>query len=81
MTYSYKKLWYLLIDKKMSRSELRKRAGITTNAMTKIGQKGPVSIAVLAKICVVLGCTFNDIIEFEPDENDLQREIARREYL
>ncbi len=80
MKYSYNKLWYILIDKKMSRTELRKRAGITTNAMTKIGKKQPVSIVVLAKICAVLGCTLNDVIEFEPDEKDLQREIARREY-
>ena len=80
MKYSYNKLWHILIDKKMSRTELRKRAGITSNAMTKLGKKGPVSIAVLAKICVVLGCSFNDIITFEPEEQDMLQEIAKREY-
>ena len=54
MRYSYNKLWYLLVDKKMTRTELRKQAGITTNALTNMGRKRPVSIEVLAKICTVL---------------------------
>ena len=68
MKYSYNKLWHLLIDKDMSRSELRRRAGITTNALTKMGKCGPVSIEVLAKICRVLDCTPGEIVTFLPDD-------------
>ena len=78
MRYSYNKLWYLLVDRKMSRTELRKQAGITTNVLANLGQNRPVSIEPLAKICTVLNCTFNDIISFEPDTED--KTPDQREY-
>lgn len=70
MAYSYNRLWKLLIDKKINKTTLRREARITSNAMAKMGKDQPVSVEVLAKICRVLGCTVDDIIEIFPDEEE-----------
>ena len=57
-----------MIDKNINKTALRQQAGITSNAMAKLGKNQPVSVEVLAKICRVLGCTLDDILEFLPDE-------------
>ena len=57
-----------MIDKNINKTALRQQAGITSNAMAKMGKNQPVSVEVLAKICRVLGCTLDDILEFLPDE-------------
>ena len=67
MEISYNKLWKILIDKNMSKTELIKASGISTNAMAKLGKNEEVRIGVLVKICKVLGCTIDDIIEIIPD--------------
>lgn len=69
MAYSYNKLWKLMIDKNINKTVLRREAGITSNAMAKMGKKQPVSVEVLAKICRVLECTVDDILELLPDES------------
>lgn len=68
MAYSYNRLWKLMIDKKINKTTLRREAGITSNAMTKMGKDQTVSVEVLAKICRVLDCTVDDIIELFPDD-------------
>lgn len=68
MAYSYNRLWKLMIDKKINKTTLRREAGITSNAMAKMGKDQPVSVEVLAKICRVLDCTVDDIIEILPDD-------------
>ena len=68
MAISYNKLWKLMIDKKINKTRLRQEAGITSNAMTNIGKDMPVSVEVLAKICRVLDCTLDDIVDVLPDE-------------
>ena len=68
MDYSYNRLWKLMIDKKINKTTLRREAGITSNAMAKMGKDQPVSVEVLAKICRVLDCTVDDIIEILPDD-------------
>lgn len=68
MAYSYNRLWKLMIDKKINKTALRREAGITSNAMAKMGKDQPVSVEVLAKICRVLDCTVDEIIEIMPDE-------------
>lgn len=65
MTVSYKKLWKLLIDRDISRASLRKRAGISSGSLTKLGRAEPVSMEVLWKVCSVLDCNIGDIMEFE----------------
>ena len=71
MGYSYNRLWKLMIDKKINKTKLRKEAGITSNAMANMGKDLPVNVEVLARICRVLNCTIDDIIEIIPDDNDL----------
>lgn len=68
MAYSYNKLWKLMIDKKINKTTLRREAGITSNAMANMSKDQPVSVEVLAKICRVLDCTIDDIMEILPDE-------------
>ena len=68
LAYSYNKLWKLMIDKNINKTALRQQAGITSNAMAKMGKNQPVSVEVLAKICRVLDCSLDDILEFSTDE-------------
>lgn len=64
----YNKLWKRLIDENMMKVALRARAGITTNALAKLGKNEHVSTQVLEKVCNVLHCEIQDIMEFVPDE-------------
>ena len=64
MVISYNKLWKLLIDKKMSKADLRRAAGIAPNTMTKLNRDEEVSLTVLSKICSVLEVDIGDIMEF-----------------
>lgn len=68
MAVSYKKLWILLIERNMKKTELRIRAGISTGALAKLGKNENVSTEVLAKICSALDCDVSDIMEMIPDE-------------
>ena len=69
MTVSYNRLWKLLIDKNMSKTQLIKASKISTNAMAKLGKNEDVRVGVLVKICGVLGCTIDDIMEIIPNTN------------
>lgn len=60
---SYNKLWKLLIDKGLSKTELRKLAGVSTNVIAKLGKSESVSMETLAKICAALDCEITDILE------------------
>ena len=70
MRVSYKKLWKLLIDKDMTKGQMRQKSGITTNSLAKLGKDENVSTEVLCKICKVLDCSIEDIIEIIPDEEE-----------
>jgi putative transcriptional regulator len=72
MTRSYNKLLKLMIDKKINKTQLREQAGITSNAMAKISKDEPVSIEVLEKICGVLECNIEDIVEIIPEYGDAE---------
>lgn len=67
MGMSYNRLWKLLIDKKMKKSELRKRAGISSSSLAKLSKDENVTTEVLAKICKELQCNVADIMEYVPD--------------
>lgn len=69
MAASYNKLWKLLIDKKMTKMQLCNLAKISTNAMAKLGKDEDVRVEVLIRICAVLNCTMDDIMEIVPDES------------
>ncbi len=68
MSISYNKLWKLLIDKKMSKADLRRAASIAPNTMTKLRRDEEVSMAVLIKICTVLQANIGDIMDLIPEE-------------
>ena len=75
MAVSYNKLWKLLIDKNMKKMELRRAAGISTNALAKLGKNENVNTGVLEKICHVLNCQVADIMEItDVEDNCLKRE-------
>ena len=59
----------LAIDKKINKTQLCKAAGITTNAMAKLGRNESVPLETLEKICAVLECSLDDIVEFSEDDN------------
>ena len=69
MAISYNKLWKLLIDKNLNKTKLRTEAGISSNAMAKLGKNESVQVEVLAKICCRLNFTIDDILEILPEEN------------
>ena len=68
MAVSYKKLWKLLIDKDMKKKDLRIATGMTTTALAKLGKNEHVNTEILAKICKVLECTIEDIVEVIDEE-------------
>lgn len=72
MALSYNKLWKLLIDKGMTKTEMRIKADISTTTLAKLGKNETVSMDVLLRICKVLKCDISDIIEIinEEDEGD-----------
>lgn len=72
MGVSYNRMWKLLIDRKMSKADLRKAADIAPNTMTKLRRDEPVNLAILGRVCEVLQCDFGDIIEFVPNQEDQQ---------
>lgn len=77
MRISYNRLWKLLIDKGLNKTKLTTIAGITTNAVAKMGKNESVQLEVLAKICDALNCTMDDIVEFIPEENDNSSESRK----
>ena len=63
MKISYNKLWKLLIDKNLKRSNLQEMAKISSSSIAKLGKGENVTTDVLLKICVALDCKVEDIIE------------------
>ena len=68
MAVSYKKLWKLLIDKGITKTEMRKQAGISTTVLAKMGKNETVSMDTLARIAAVMECGLDDIVEINVDE-------------
>ena len=65
MSITYKKLWKLLIDREMNKTQLKEEAQVSSNVIAKLGKDEPVSIETLVKICVVLGVDIGDIISLK----------------
>lgn len=73
MAISYKKLWKLLIDKELKKGELAEKAGISKYTLNKLKHGENVNTETLAKICVVLDCNFDDIMEITSDYQSVHR--------
>ncbi len=70
MAVQYNKLWKLLIDKKMSKSDLRKQADISPNTMTKLNHDEIVALPILDRICTALDVDYGYIMEHVKDERE-----------
>ena len=68
MKLSYNKLWKLLIDKGMTKTEMRLKADVSTTTLAKLGKNETVSMEVLLKICKVLECNVGDIMDVINEE-------------
>ena len=80
MKVCYDRFFKLLIDKKMKKGELCKRARISTNTMAKMAKGQNLNVDLLARICGVLDCTMDDILELLPDDDsDHSEGIAKAE--
>ncbi len=64
MAVSYNKLWKLMIDQDLNKTQLKDKAQISTNAVAKLGKNEAVSMETLEKICRTLNCDVGDIMEF-----------------
>ena len=70
MELSYNKLWKLMIDKGINKSELREKTGIGTNTLAKLSKNQPVSMEVLMKICEKLECDISEVCEFIKEQEN-----------
>lgn len=68
MAVSYKKLLHMLIDKDMTIADLQKQAGYSANISTRLRNDTYISLETVEKICRVLKCKMDEIIEFVPDD-------------
>lgn len=65
MAISYNKLWKLLIDRKMKRTDLISRAKISSSALSKMGKEEPVSLEIIEKVCQYIKCDIEQIVEIK----------------
>ena len=79
MSVSYKKLWKLLIDRDMKKKDLAAATNISTYTVNKLNHGENVNTNTLVRICEVLGCTFDDIMELLPDEQSERLKEGQRE--
>ncbi|WP_270388396.1 helix-turn-helix domain-containing protein [Blautia hansenii] len=70
MAVCYDRLFHLLIDRKMTNSQLKEQAGFSANIITRLKRDEYISIESIEKICRVLNCGVDDVLEFTTEEND-----------
>lgn len=68
MAVRYNKLWKILVDKKMSKADLRRQADISSNTMTKLNRDENVALPILDRICETLDVDYGDIMEHVKDK-------------
>lgn len=64
MAVNYDKLWEILKERNMMKTELIKKAKISTNAMAKLGRNEDVRVEIMVRICKALDCKIDDIVEY-----------------
>lgn len=69
MAVRYDKLFHLLIDKKMTNTRLKEKAGFSANIITRLKRNEYISVESIERICRVLNCGVDDILEFIDDED------------
>ena len=68
MGFSYNKLWKILIDKEMNKTEFQKAVGLSPTTVAKLGKNETVNMDILARICDFLECGIEDILSYTPKE-------------
>ena len=68
MAWSYNRLWILLINRGIKRSQLISLAGLNSSALAKMGKNQPVTMDTLGKLCQYFNCNIEDIVEFVPED-------------
>lgn len=71
MILNYNKLWKLMIDKGINKTQLREKTGISTNSLAKLGKNESVQLEILIKICNVLKCNIDDIVDYSIDKEEI----------
>ena len=74
MEISYNKLWKLLIDRGMKKTDLKNATGISSSTISKMGKNEPVSMDSMLKVCKALNCDIGEIVEVKNDETLEQEE-------
>ena len=70
MAICYDRLFHLMIDKKISNTKLKEKAGFSANIITRLTRNEYVSLESIEKICRVMECGVDDILEFVPEEKE-----------
>jgi len=78
MSISYNRLWKLLIDKGMNKTQLGHAAGVSTSTISKLSKNETINMESMMKICRALDCDIGDIVEMTENENEVK--IKRDEY-
>ncbi|WP_449598304.1 helix-turn-helix domain-containing protein [Niallia sp. Marseille-Q9988] len=78
MAVNYNKLWKLLIDKDMNKTQLKDAAKISSNAIAKMGKNETVSIETIVKVCKVLQCDIGDVVEISTNEENKHDKISNK---
>ena len=84
MIVNYDNLWKMLIDKKMKRTDLIKLGKISSNVLARMGREEPVSLESIGKVCLILDCSVDDILEFrytDEERKNTAEAITLREAL
>lgn len=79
MAVSYNKLWKMLIDKGMKRTELRDAVDMSTNTLAKLGKNDYISLEILDRICTYLECDIGDVMEFVPPKEQPENHFGKKE--
>ncbi len=77
MKISYKKLWKMLIDRDMTKTDLRLRARISSSSLAKLAKGESVTTAILLKICEALECDITEIMTSDMDSQDNHSRTAK----
>ena len=70
MAVCYDKLFHLMIDKRMTNSQLMAKAGFSANIITRLKKNEYISLESIEKLCIAMECSVDDILEFQEKEND-----------
>ena len=67
---SYNRLWHVMLDKNLKRTDLCERAGISSSTLAKLGKNEVVALDVLERVCDYLNCDIGDVMSFREESNN-----------